>query len=256
MTENMLLHLIGRKFAPPEYATMFKVTDGTGTSYSRIADAVAMNLWPSRGGAVHGFEVKISRQDWLRELKNPEKAEAISQYCDYWWIVAPKDIIKAGELPPTWGTLHPHGNGLKIGTKAPKLKAKPLDKLFIGAMLRRASEDTVPKAQIAQELQAKYAEGHAAAEKHAMQHMAANSRAALIELEQLKLALAAFELESGVKIGTWDAGKIGSAVQAVLSCRYTRDRLVTMWHEAKNHAASAQRMADALAKTLEENPHV
>lgn len=256
MTEHTLLQLIRQRFSAPEYAVMFKVTDGTGSSFSRIADAVAMNLWPSRGAAVHGFECKISRADWLSELRKPEKADPIARFCEYWWIVAPKDIIKPGELPETWGHLYPRGNTLHIAVKAPKLNAQPLDKLFIGAMLRRAAEDTVPKAQIAQELQAKYAEGHAAAEKHAMQHMAANSRAALIELEQLKKALAAFELESGVKIGTWDAGKIGSAVQAVLSCRYTRDRLVSMWHEAKNHAASAQRMADSLAKTLEENPHV
>ena len=33
----------------------------------RYADAIAMNLWPSRGLAVHGFEIKISRGDWQRE---------------------------------------------------------------------------------------------------------------------------------------------------------------------------------------------
>lgn len=51
------------KFCAPEWAIMFEVGDGTGASQSRWADAVAMNLWPSRGLQIHGFEIKAHRSD-------------------------------------------------------------------------------------------------------------------------------------------------------------------------------------------------
>lgn len=249
-----LLQLIKGRFAAPEYAVLYKVTDGTGSNFSRICDALAMNLWPSRGNAVHGFECKVSRGDWLRELKNPEKADAIATYCDYWWVVAAKDLIKDGELPETWGHLHPHGKGLRIAKKAPKLTAQPLDKLFIGAMLRRAVEDMVPRSQLAGELQAQYQRGRADADRHHEHNAAASVRATKAELERLKRSLEEFELNSGVKIDGWDGGRIGSAVRCVLAGRHERDALVRLMHDAKRHAYSAQQIADGIAKTLEENP--
>ncbi len=62
-----------------------------------------MNLYPSRGLEINGFEVKGSRQDWIKELKSPEKSAPVQRFCDRWWIVAPAGIIQPGELPPTWG---------------------------------------------------------------------------------------------------------------------------------------------------------
>jgi len=37
-----------------------------------------MDLWPSGGLEIHGHEVKVSRSDWLRELKEPEKRPSSS----------------------------------------------------------------------------------------------------------------------------------------------------------------------------------
>ncbi len=53
-------------------------------AYHRAADAVAMDLWPSKGLEIHGHEVKVSRSDWLSELKQPEKCEPVKRYCDRW----------------------------------------------------------------------------------------------------------------------------------------------------------------------------
>jgi len=50
-------------------------------------------LWPSRGLHLMGFEIKAGRGDWLRELKDPGKAEGIAAYCDQWWVVAPAEVI-------------------------------------------------------------------------------------------------------------------------------------------------------------------
>lgn len=55
---------------------------------------------------VHGFEVKVSRSDWLRELRTGGlKSEAWRSVCHYWWVVAPPGVVREGELPDGWGLL-------------------------------------------------------------------------------------------------------------------------------------------------------
>ena len=129
-----------RKFCAPEWAIFYEVAQGTGARGGRFADAVAMNLWPSRGCELHGFEIKVSRSDWLNELKQPEKSMPIQRFTDRWWIVTPTDVIKPGELPPTWGHYIVKGNGLNVATEAPKLDREGPDRPFLAALLRRAHE--------------------------------------------------------------------------------------------------------------------
>ena len=55
-----------------QWIFLTNVRDTTGRpkgSRRRYADAVAMNLWPSKGLALHGFEIKVSRSDFLTELR-------------------------------------------------------------------------------------------------------------------------------------------------------------------------------------------
>lgn len=73
-----LLTLLAKRYPDPEYALLTQVADQTGWR-SRIADAVAIGCWKSRGLYIHGFEIKVSRSDWLFERKHPEKAETIGQ---------------------------------------------------------------------------------------------------------------------------------------------------------------------------------
>lgn len=135
-----------------------QVRDATGAGVGRTADGLAMNAWPSRGLEVHGFEIKVHRHDWLRELKQPEKAESIFRYCDRWWIVVPEqfedqaaEIVKLEELPPTWGLLKVAEGGKSIRTarQAPKLKPRPLDRVFVAAVLRAVQGCATPAAAIA-----------------------------------------------------------------------------------------------------------
>ncbi len=89
-----------------EWALMEEVAPRTGGG-TRYADGIAVNLWKSRGYAVHGFEIKVSRADWMRELKNPAKADELFGYCDHWWVVAAPGIVKPEELPAGWGLMEP-----------------------------------------------------------------------------------------------------------------------------------------------------
>lgn len=84
----------------------------------RRIDVVAMGLWRSTGHVVHGIELKVSRSDWLKERRQPQKAEAAVRTCDYWWLAAgDASIVKDGELPEGWGLLVPHGRGLRAVTQ-------------------------------------------------------------------------------------------------------------------------------------------
>ncbi|VWB96746.1 hypothetical protein BPS26883_04681 [Burkholderia pseudomultivorans] len=201
------------RFCSPEWALFFEVADATGARHSRWADAVAMNLWPSRGLAIHGVEVKVSRSDWLRELKAPSKSAPVQRYCDHWWIVAPAGVLKDGELPPTWGHYEVKPGGiLRELVAAPKLESEPVTRQFVAAMMRRASaaDEDVVRAAVATELQRLRDED----EKRVQREIEARTS----ELKDLREQLAEIERVSGVKIGRWgNSEEIGRAVKAVLA---------------------------------------
>ena len=104
------------------------------------ADALVISLWPSRGIWFAGVEVKVSRQDWLRELDQPTKAAEIQRYCNYWWVAAPEGIVDAGEVPETWGLYCVSGKRAKIVKPAPPLSPEPLSIAFVASVMRNASQ--------------------------------------------------------------------------------------------------------------------
>lgn len=84
-----IVEALRKRYPEPAYALITEVRNSTGYARSRTgyADAIAMGCWPSRGLDVQGFEFKTDRGDWLREWKNPIKADQFVKYCDYWWVV-------------------------------------------------------------------------------------------------------------------------------------------------------------------------
>lgn len=152
MTTEELESLLRKHLGPDQWALFFSVSNATGYRKCRSADAIAMGLWPSAGMEVHGFELKVSRGDWLRELKQPDKSTEIARYCDRWWlVVGDAAIVKDGELPAGWGLLAPKvlhwagRNGEDVTTldevqEAPLRVSQPLDRGFIASMLRSAQK--------------------------------------------------------------------------------------------------------------------
>lgn len=65
-----------------------------------------------------GFEVKVSRSDWLTELRNPRKAEYWKRHCNRWYLVASDASIVRDDLPEGWGLIIPAGSGLRIKRQA------------------------------------------------------------------------------------------------------------------------------------------
>lgn len=227
MNSTLIKQLIARFHCRPEWAVFFEVHNGTGAIQRRSADAIAMNMYPSRGLAIHGFEIKVSRGDWLNELKKPDKAEEIAQYCDYWWIVTPPGIVKEGELPPSWGHYEvvedkamPDSIRLKRKVAAPPLvqfrPTQQLSRSFVAAVLRRANEFTD-------------AEFDAACEKKIASHikhidMLSESRIKheTDNARRLKERIDEIRNISGIDLNTWDATeKVGLAIKLVMKLGIT-----------------------------------
>lgn len=122
------------------YQTFFEVGNDTGTRVTRHADAVAIGIWPSTGHQIHGFEVKVSRTDFLNEMKDPAKSQAIFKFCHRWSLATPPGLVKVDELPPNWGLVTFDGKSLRTVKQAPLLTPEPLSPGFVAALVRRAGE--------------------------------------------------------------------------------------------------------------------
>jgi len=195
------------RYPTPEWALFFEVADATGSSGRRYADAVAMNMFPSRGLAINGFEVKVYRSDWLRELKDPLKSAAVQQFCDFWWVVADKDVVKEEEVPEAWGFIERHGAKLFQVKKAPKLEARPITRSFAASMIRRAGEADDEAINARVNVAVKAESDRIRAEYKQRQEMESRS------YTNLRKEVEEFETASGISIKHYSGRKLGEQVR-------------------------------------------
>jgi hypothetical protein len=105
----------------------------------RTCDLIVMDTWESGPLRLIGHEVKTSRSDWLRELKDPTKAEAFRPYLAEWWLVADKDVVRGGELPDGWGLMVPMGQRLRAVVRPPVRRQPDVPLGLLAALLRAAT---------------------------------------------------------------------------------------------------------------------
>lgn len=127
-------------FGTDGHRVFFEVGDDTGTRVRRHADAVAIGIWPSTGHQIHGFEIKVSRGDFLAEMKSPEKSQPVFRYCHRWSLVTPPGLVKVSELPPNWGLMTFDGKTMRTVQQAPRLTPEPPTSGFMAALVRRAGD--------------------------------------------------------------------------------------------------------------------
>lgn len=154
-----------RRFPAPAWAMLEEVGDSTGWDSHGFCDAIAVSCWKSAGRLeVLGFEIKASRGDWLRELKEPSKSGIFRRYCDRWYLVAgDRSIVKEGELPEGWGLMVPHGSGstrtLRAIVEAPLMTPEPPARGFLAALARRMVEASYDRKRYEQAYDAGYKAG-------------------------------------------------------------------------------------------------
>jgi hypothetical protein len=151
MRTGELTHLILRHYGTTfdntgaKYMALTQVRAATGYEDLSTADVMVMGSWPSSGNLLEGFEVKISRSDWLNEVKSPRKSLPTRKYCNKWWLViTDESFVKDGELPENWGMMVPSGGKLKVIKEAPLLTPEPLSNVFVASLMRADRREAIP----------------------------------------------------------------------------------------------------------------
>lgn len=196
-------HLSERYADSRQWVFLTQVRSSTGGA-SRIADAMAFNMYGSTGYEIIGFEVKVSRSDFLSELKQMSKSDEIMSYCDKWFlVVSDADIVKDGELPKNWGLLV-----LKEGKLIQKIrpvprKTVPMPLYFIASILRRSGDEVerirshyIKKEDIAGEIEIARKRGYEDARGY-------NGKQTEESLKKLREQVSEFEKASGFGFEEW-----------------------------------------------------
>jgi hypothetical protein len=227
-------------YKPPAYAFFEQVANGTGWRNKGWCDALVMGIWPSRGLDLSGFEIKVSRNDWKKELERPDKAEKIAKYCDYWFVVCPKGLIRTDEVPRTWGLIEVSEKN-RAATTVPgtKLAPEPFSREFLAALLRKQSDLWDEAMRTARQ------EGREDGAKSGAGELAIELAEAKDSADALRKKIDEFEKASGVSI-MWRVGDIGKAVKAVLSEDYRQ----TATEILRSEIAVLARARDELTKEL------
>lgn len=228
-----------------KYSVLFEVRNAMGFSANRSIDAVVMSLWPSLGLELMGMEIKASRSDWLRELKDPKKSSDVFPYFDRWYLVAPDDVARMDEIPAPWGWMAPDGDKLRIIRPAEKnTNLREIDRGFLGALLRQTSR--VGDAEIALRVE-RMAE---AQERDFDKRVEQQVQTRLYHREEIVKDVEAFEESSGIKIKdgwTHSATEVGRALKLVLNAG-----VVGSYQGIKAQAAAARAYAEKIEKAAVE----
>jgi hypothetical protein len=257
-TEASMLSLLRKRHAAkngngPEWAYLEKVRDAPGFDAKRTADAMALNLWASRGCELHGYEVKVSRADWRRELADPAKADGWCTVVDRWWIVAPRGVVPRDELPSTWGLLETSARGLTVTVQAPLLREVrlPLERRFLVPILRAAGAGlsfTPDEAALKEAREEGREAGRKAAEESGGQWKRLYEQA-VEDARRSRQAVTELEKALGVSVTEWNdpggkrAVKVPAALKAVL---YGDDAVKRAQQVVERTATELERQAGLL----------
>lgn len=154
-SEAMILHLLREKYTrvrPGTNADRFVraahvryPARGYCGDAVRIADYLVIDTYG--GSEILGFEVKVSRADWLAELRDPQKAEAWGQHCHRWYLAVPDPSIVRDDLPPGWGMMALNRDGkLTIRRQAKRNPATPMPLRVLASLGRSIAQTSAREA--------------------------------------------------------------------------------------------------------------
>lgn len=196
----------------PRFVMAVQVHNGAGFRYSRKIDAIVLDTWPSKGITLHGLEMKISKSDFRRELKNPQKHREFEPYLDRFSIVAAPGVVSLDVLPAKWGayvlkddgTLHTLRAPLPLHDDPKPHVSRGIFAAFCRALVTRSLSDEAIKAA--------YDRGLALGKERAEGTINGFKKQA----EEAQEAIDEFEEKSGVGVRSYNAGQIGEAVKVVM----------------------------------------
>lgn len=225
-TAESMRRRICEHFPAQTHAVLFEVRNATGYAQKRrtgYCDALVMGLWPSRGLEMWGIEIKVSRSDWLRELKAPEKCDEFFRYCHRWFVVAPANVVKPEELPPTWGLMVPTRDTLRGVVPAPFKEPQPADVGLLAAICRASARSWKDHPE--------YLKAQEQLELDVEKLTKSRVERAQSELVEMAVKVAEFQAASGVTV--CDSHSLGGAI-----------RHLPADHEARSKIAAALAVSD------------
>lgn len=225
ITSEDIKALLNEKYSDGDKCLIaFEVNEGTGASSGRRIDAIAMNLWPSQDYEIIGFEIKVSRSDWLNELKQPDKALALSKYCDRFYLVAPYGVLHAEELPKNWGYIQAMEDRLFTKIKAPQREAVQIERPFMASFMRQItrkySDKKLLNAQV-EKIKSQLLSETDNRNEHRIKRLEE-------ELAETKLIIQNFNRDTGLVMSKWNYGSIVDVVNAIKDKKTKEDYLKEM----------------------------
>jgi len=104
-------------------------------------DALAIDCYHSEKYRRVGYEVKVSRGDFLSELKAPQKTARSSRGCSEFYFAVPSGLVKAAEVPDPYGLMNVGPRG---GTRMAKRSTMPDSEPswgYVATLLRRVMDE-------------------------------------------------------------------------------------------------------------------
>lgn len=140
MTAAEICDYLRDRYQLDEWVLFFELRAGTGYAYKvdQRVDAWVMNTWPSKDLIKLAFEIKISRNDFLRELKHPEKREYAMSISNRFYFLTPQGLVSPEEVPADCGLIEVALDGqFKTVREAPLRKIEQPEWLFIASLARQ-----------------------------------------------------------------------------------------------------------------------
>ncbi len=213
ITTGDVMERLAAQYARDEYVVLFDIGDAVGTKYRRRADAIVIGCWQSTGRHIEGFEIKVSRGDWLREVKAVEKADPFLNLVDKWWLVCPDGVAKAEEVPACWGwkTLTKHGFRVQRPATLLPNADRDINRLFALELLRKSFRCQLDAPEVRAALKA----ASEIKEATITQRVSSEVSQQRHDGERLRERVEKFEKTSGLKLDDWRLGDVGKDAKAI-----------------------------------------
>lgn len=250
ITAHALKVAIQQRYEAPEWNVETEVTLG-----NRRLDVVALNMWGARDYRIVGFEIKVSRGDWLRELDAFQKSEEWTAVVDSFYVVTPPKLVRADELPAGWGLLELCGSRMMTRAHAAVREGRTTIPREVAArfIMRLAQRDVQAHRtelnEIRRELSAEIAE------RLNSQHDAETARTR-DELATLQKQQAELLAALGIPVNDWHRHEKAMRAAAIFATAQgdTSGLRAQLERNAKTLTEHAQRIQQAADALNEPNP--
>lgn len=150
MKTDKVMYALRLAHDPREWAFFeeLRIGGGFGKDSEQRFDAWAINYRPSKQNKTVCYELKVSKSDFLNEIRKPRKRRAGLRLSNEFYFVTPKGLVKIEEVPPECGLIEVgEGDTLHTKIKAPFRNTIPPTFNFMSSVCRRFDADRLREFQ-------------------------------------------------------------------------------------------------------------